>query len=514
MRYHRSAIYQIIDCPYLGAESMPVSQHALWIWIYTHSLSILFTVIGVVSVYMALFMYKDDFGHIQNLLAKMWVKVDDLAREASSKTAAFIKVLAEAVSSAFDRLFGAKVNSLRAVAVSGALSLAPVCLAQIYRQWEQDQAFQFMLLEFFIVLPVIMLWFTKTDYRAEAIVVFLLIVDVFLLLFLAVQKQGFLILAGGFCFAVSSDFALIALNRYGLKWCSSKHNAIKMLALLSLNFFLAIISCALPWAAAGYFEEQIQTARKDTSAQTLADFLAKSEVKSEITSLQPVAEDLNRLRSRVSNDLKHESLTSNAFLYELGFIQYRLAPFVQLCEMTEDGDRANINDEEERAAKANSPFGNLTAEMKQVYLRRVEQRVRERKTLRAQSCSGDNKCALSCQISFIGGVVESLRKMIGATAETQRKLRVYPAAAEDFKLLVLTNVDTLAMSILLIASMAGMLVHRLFWPVLARPLCALADLGFLRSKVLLGSIGISLLGVGAFRGKFLTLIVKIVTLFK
>jgi hypothetical protein len=73
---------------------------------------------------LALFIYEDEQGKLQNRLEDLWVNVDDLSKSAMSKEAALIQQAAKMLSGALDRVFGTRLFSWKAIASSTGLSLA------------------------------------------------------------------------------------------------------------------------------------------------------------------------------------------------------------------------------------------------------------------------------------------------------------------------------------------------------------------------------------------------------
>jgi hypothetical protein len=73
-----------------------------------------------------------------------------------------------------------------------------------------------------------------------------------------------------------------------------------------------------------------------------------------------------------------------------------------------------------------------------------------------------------------------------------------------------TGVDVLVASAFILLAII-MLIHRLFWPIVARPIYALADLGLIGHRKLFGTVGLALLGLAT--GKPLELLLKLVDVF-
>src|SRR6266849_3677624 len=84
--------------------------------------------IGSLAFYIAFFMYEDEEGKWQNRIEKLWVTINDRAKFTVGKTSALFNKVSIVVSRTFDRIFGPKLISLRAVGVSTSYSLAGLSL--------------------------------------------------------------------------------------------------------------------------------------------------------------------------------------------------------------------------------------------------------------------------------------------------------------------------------------------------------------------------------------------------
>lgn len=84
--------------------------------------------VGLVALYVALFMYEDEEGRWQNRIDELWISVDDRARKVGNRTTALFNQVGRAVNLGLNRLFGEKLFSVRMVAVSTSLSIGAVML--------------------------------------------------------------------------------------------------------------------------------------------------------------------------------------------------------------------------------------------------------------------------------------------------------------------------------------------------------------------------------------------------
>src|SRR5438128_3844359 len=81
-------------------------------------------VFGVVLVYVAVFLYEDEQGKIQNGLEDLWLRLAERQQTALAQHGAFLHIAARIANSWLDRLFGKQLLSLRSIGVSVCYSLA------------------------------------------------------------------------------------------------------------------------------------------------------------------------------------------------------------------------------------------------------------------------------------------------------------------------------------------------------------------------------------------------------
>jgi hypothetical protein len=101
-------------------------QHVLYL--SARSISAL---IGLTFLYMALFMYKDEGGELQNRLVNLWVRVNERHEAFLGRQAAVMKASAGIAERALDWLLGRKLISLQVVVVSFCMSIASLGLMPI-----------------------------------------------------------------------------------------------------------------------------------------------------------------------------------------------------------------------------------------------------------------------------------------------------------------------------------------------------------------------------------------------
>jgi hypothetical protein len=87
-------------------------------------LRLIFVLLGVSLIYVSTLLYENEYGAIQNRLEDMWVKFSDRGKTAVTAHVKTIQSLSRMTEAAFVRLFGKRLFSARAFAVSSMLSIA------------------------------------------------------------------------------------------------------------------------------------------------------------------------------------------------------------------------------------------------------------------------------------------------------------------------------------------------------------------------------------------------------
>jgi hypothetical protein len=99
------------------------------------TLRVLAFILGLSLIYLT-FLYKHEEGPVKNKLEDLWIKIDDLQQLALSRQTAFMKVVAETITSGFNLIFGKKLISLQSLIVSVCYSIAsiaiPIALIDLY----------------------------------------------------------------------------------------------------------------------------------------------------------------------------------------------------------------------------------------------------------------------------------------------------------------------------------------------------------------------------------------------
>lgn len=97
-------------------------------------------ILGGIFLWVAVFCFEDEEGKIQNILEKWWIQLDQSKKAAVSTETAFVQGVARLSSQFFDRIFGPRIVSSRAITVSLFLSLASLIIGYaIYEgDWEDS----------------------------------------------------------------------------------------------------------------------------------------------------------------------------------------------------------------------------------------------------------------------------------------------------------------------------------------------------------------------------------------
>jgi hypothetical protein len=92
-------------------------------------LHVLLGLVGLLLLYVGFFLTETEEGRLQNRLAELWIRVDDLHSKAMTRQAAFLRQVANLAAEGFTNLFGSRLFSLKAVASCLCFSLASLYLS-------------------------------------------------------------------------------------------------------------------------------------------------------------------------------------------------------------------------------------------------------------------------------------------------------------------------------------------------------------------------------------------------
>jgi hypothetical protein len=215
---------------------------------------LLIGLIGVVLLYVALFLRESEEGQLQNRLEKLWVDIDDLSQAALSKQTAFLQQISAMADSALSKLFGARLFSAGAVSASLCFSLgSALCLTKAAQLYLFHFSFKFVFSALAIGAVSLLVGLFPVPFRYIG---FLWIpLASFLVIYIdwnqPNQSQGwvfviqeslplFAMLVGGFI----SDVLFIALSRWCLRKSAELNDGWKIVFVVTLNgcIGLALVS--------------------------------------------------------------------------------------------------------------------------------------------------------------------------------------------------------------------------------------------------------------------------------
>ena len=208
--------------------------------------------LGLVLLYVALFLTETAEGNIQNRLEALWVRVDDLSKVALSRQAAFLQQVSKLLGALFDKLFGTKLISAKAAATSICFSSAAPLLLFFFAvalesgpsAWRSPAVTLPLLCA--VVLLAIGLAPVPVRYLAFLWVVILAMLilysneDLFkwkLNLILRDVVPILAVLAG----SIASDVFFISVSRWYLRKSEKLSSAWRILSLLSFNLILGLL---------------------------------------------------------------------------------------------------------------------------------------------------------------------------------------------------------------------------------------------------------------------------------
>jgi hypothetical protein len=133
---------------------------------------------GLVLATIALFLTENEEGELQNRLEVLWIRVDDLSKTAMTKEAALVQQASKMLSTALDRLFGARLLSWNAIATSVGFSIASLYLCLYF---SAGPRFHHSGLAFFLFIASIVIAIAPGRWRYASFVwIFVAYIEVFI----------------------------------------------------------------------------------------------------------------------------------------------------------------------------------------------------------------------------------------------------------------------------------------------------------------------------------------------
>lgn len=227
--------------------------------------------LGLFFVYAAVFVYEDEQGKLQNMLEDWWVQIEDAKQTVLSKHTAFMRYIADLITSAINRLFGVRLLSLQSLGVSAfycyASSLLVFCFASAFF-WDSESIILIVLFVPFIAgclvlgsLPVFLssivwkiIWATVIGGFLCLWALGLVIVSIapnpeseteslFGITFRIAFFVGTIL---GLAISSALSLAFIAFARKLLRWSSGMEHAYQIIGVVLLNLIIVGALVALP----------------------------------------------------------------------------------------------------------------------------------------------------------------------------------------------------------------------------------------------------------------------------
>jgi hypothetical protein len=215
--------------------------------------------LGVILIYSALFLYKDEEDKLENRIEQWWQRIRNLHAHAISRETAFLKVVAEITSKGFTKLFGKRLFGLKAVSASICYSQAATLLFFTFALGRvgESEVIQVRLVSGILCLVFLLFGSLGPFIHRRSPKLFWLAFVLMLtigwpLLLLLRQWLYFSIsVAEIIPFAVACDFLFIVLTRLMLAHAAQSNSFLKIATLGIGNAFLAAVLVVVPiysWA--------------------------------------------------------------------------------------------------------------------------------------------------------------------------------------------------------------------------------------------------------------------------
>lgn len=202
--------------------------------------------VGLFLLCMALFLYEDENGKIQNTLETWWIRLKDQQDSAPSRQAAFMKGVARLTTDVFDKLFGQRLISIRALGTSLCLSYGTFALFWVnngIRSGRFDLIFTFSLIAVadiaFGLMPLrikgkrkLQVWFLAALAQMVAIP-WLTAGQQF------ISYRIFLLLS----ISLACDICFVWATRKMIRWIKNKSSFSTITAIVLVNCGMARYSC-------------------------------------------------------------------------------------------------------------------------------------------------------------------------------------------------------------------------------------------------------------------------------
>jgi len=239
--------------------------------------------LGIVCLYMAVFLYRDEREEIQNHLEDWWQKIRNKQETALSKHVVLMQTVGEMTTRLFDRVFGNRYFSVRAIVGSICLSMTSMLFLYFSTairgngiSWLSDDEGKICLVSLlvFLVVSVISLRIRQLAQRKAWLALIFLLALLQLTYDLALgdlnSSHGsvryvltLIIFAAGILVAsFGCDLLFIAATRWAVRWASGMNNFVKISSVIFLNLSIAagLFIYPLLWSEAKFDAEMTSNA--------------------------------------------------------------------------------------------------------------------------------------------------------------------------------------------------------------------------------------------------------------
>lgn len=240
-------------------------------------LKILSGSVGLLFLYIAVFLYEDEEGAVQNWLEEWWIRLMDKQTSMLSKQAQFLREVAGLGSSILRKVFGTNLLSIRSIGVSICLSMISMILVELVMgglvrlSWDAPyldgglgpsredviwtRAFVLAPIFAFGALALVFVKFQSLAVKAVGLLLALMLAPWPWLLgayvlnlewsWLTVEHAAWLYALLVISFA--ADFGFVALTRQALQWCSNATRVGNIIGAIGLNCAASLLLCIFPF---------------------------------------------------------------------------------------------------------------------------------------------------------------------------------------------------------------------------------------------------------------------------
>jgi hypothetical protein len=204
---------------------------------------------GLVLLYLAVFLYENEQGKIQNVLEDLWLRIEERQYSALSHNTALLRMSAQLITRLLDSLFGKSLFSLQSIGVSICFSFASLYL---FSMWLPRVNRILNLIWAFLslgwgLLPRLRPAYFKRDFVLKGW--FALAICFYFLIRATLYTHSPLMVIAyasglvyfGLALGVICDILFIALARKLLRWMAQQMSNLRLTIVLIVNVFAGLI---------------------------------------------------------------------------------------------------------------------------------------------------------------------------------------------------------------------------------------------------------------------------------